>query len=295
MPKTLFASYLELTKPRIASMVLVTTVLGFALGAGNSLQPYDLLVFTLIGTALSGGGASVLNHYIERNVDAKMERTKNRPLPSGTIKPTVALLYGIVMTSAGSIFLYLFVNPLTAALAFTSAVLYLLVYTPLKRFSWINTPVGAIPGAIPPLIGWAAAAGELGVGAWVLFAILFLWQHPHFYAIAWMYREDYQRGGFKMLPVVHPDGKSTFRQSLAAAIILVPVSLWPTFVQMSGWLYFFGALLFGFWFLWACIRWRMSESNGDARKVLRVSIIYLPAILLLILVDSFVHAIPPMN
>ena len=293
MSKNLIAAYFELTKPRIAAMVLVITVLGFALGGGNSLQPYDLLLFTLIGTALSGGGASALNHYVEREADAKMERTQNRPLPTGTIQPTAALVFGIVMTAAGSIILYFFVNSLSALLAFTSAALYILVYTPIKRYSWINTSVGAVPGAIPPLIGWAAATDELGVGAWVLFAILFLWQHPHFYAIAWMYRDDYKRGGFKMLPVVQPDGKNTFRQSLAAASILVPVSLWPTFAEMSGRLYFVGALLCGCWFLWACIRWRMSESTGDARKVLRVSIFYLPAILLLFLLDSFVYLPSP--
>jgi protoheme IX farnesyltransferase len=151
----------------------------------------------------------------------------------------------------------------------------------------MNTPIGAIPGALPPMIGWAAATGELGAGAWVLFAILFLWQHPHFYAIAWMFREDYARGGFKMLPVVKPDGKDTFRQSLAACIILIPTSLWPTFVGMTGWLYFAGASLCGAWFLSACVRWRLSESTEDARKVLRVSVIYLPLLLLLILVDSF--------
>lgn len=289
MPNNIIAAYFELTKPRIAAMVLVITVLGFALG-GDGLKPYDLLLFTLLGTGLSGAGASALNHYIERGVDAKMDRTKNRPLPTGTIQPAPALLYGLLMTLSGAVVLYLFVNLLAAALAFTSAVLYILVYTPIKRYSWINTPVGAVPGAIPPLIGWAAATGELNAGAWVLFFILFLWQHPHFYAIAWMYRDDYKRGGFKMLPVVHPDGKSTFRQSLAAAIILIPVSLWPTFVGMSGWLYFTGALLCGFWFLYACIRWRISESTADARKVLRVSVIYLPAILLLILVDSFLYS-----
>lgn len=294
MAKSILAAYFELTKPRIAAMVLVVTTLGFVLGGGG-LKPYDLLLFTLLGTGLSGAGASALNHYIERRIDAKMERTKNRPLPTGTIQPAAALVYGVVMTTSGSIILFLFVNLLAAALASISTLLYLLVYTPIKRYSWINTPVGAVPGAIPPLIGWAAATGELPAGAWVLFFILFLWQHPHFYAIAWMYREDYRRAGFKMLPVVYPDGKSTFRQSLAAAIILIPVSLWPTFVGMSGWLYFAGALLCGFWFLYACIRWRISETTRDARKVLRVSIIYLPAILLLILVDSFLYSFHTVN
>ncbi|MBI2422333.1 MAG: protoheme IX farnesyltransferase [Candidatus Hydrogenedentes bacterium] len=285
MARTLLSAYVELTKPRILTMVLVTTCLGFTLGGG--LQPYGLFFWTMLGTGCASGGAGALNHYLEREVDAKMARTQGRPLPSGQISPAYALLLGILLSAAGSGLLWYFANGLAAALALATVLLYACIYTPVKRVSWWNTPIGAIPGAIPPMIGWAAAKGELNIGAWVLFFILFLWQHPHFYAIAWMFREDYARGGFKMLPVVQPDGKNTFRQSLAAAIILIPVSLWPTFVQMSGWLYFTGALLCGFWFLSACVRWRLSGTTEDARKVLRVSVFYLPCILLLILVDHF--------
>lgn len=279
--------YVELTKPRIMTMVLVTTTLGFALGGGNGIQPVGLLLFTLLGTGLASAGAGVLNHYLERETDALMERTRNRPLPQGIVLPWVALVYGLVLILAGGAVLHFFVNLLAAGLALLSAALYIIIYTPMKKVSWLNTPIGAIPGALPPMIGWAGASDRVELGSWLLFCILFLWQHPHFYAIAWMFRDDYSRGGFKMLPVVQPDGKSTFRQSLTAAMFLIPVSLWPTFVRMTGWFYFFGALMIGFWFLAACVRWRVSETTLDARKVLRVSVFYLPALLLLILVDSY--------
>jgi len=270
-------------------MVLVTTVLGYAL-ALRSLQPLPYLFFTLLGTGLASGGAGALNHYVERGVDANMARTRNRPVVTGQISPGAALALGIGMLVASACVLIFLVNGLAAGLALASALLYVVIYTPLKRISWLNTSFGAIPGAIPPMIGWAAATGRLDMGAWVLFAILFLWQHPHFYAIAWMFKEDYAAGGFKMLPVVQPDGKDTFRHSLAAAMLLIPVSLWPTFVRMTGWTYFFGALLLGLWFLAACVRWRLSERSEDARKVLRVSIIYFPALLLLILIDAFIYS-----
>lgn len=285
------AAYIELTKPRILVMVLVTTVLGFFLPTGT-LQPYSLLLFTLLGTGMASGGAGALNHYFERESDLRMDRTRHRPLPMGLVPPLMAAFYGTILVTLGTAILYVYVNPLAAALAFASAWLYVFIYTPLKRISWLNTPFGAIPGAIPPLIGWAAATGTLQAGAWVLFFILFLWQHPHFYAIAWMFRGDYAKGGFRMLPVVYPDGKSTFRQSLAACIILIPVSLWPTFVDLLGWVYFAGALTIGLWFLAACVRWRLSESTLDARRVLRVSVIYLPLLLLLMIIDSiFFHRV----
>jgi len=185
--------------------------------------------------------------------------------------------------------LALWVNLLSAGLVLLTALLYVLVYTPLKRYSWVNTPVGAIPGAVPPMVGWAAATGRLDVGAWILFLILFLWQHPHFYALAWMYREDYAKGGFKMLPVVDPDGKSTFRHSLVTVILLVPVSLWPTFVRMSGLIYFWGALVLGLVFLFVCIRWRISKSVQDARVVFLYSIIYWMLLFAIIVVDAIFY------
>lgn len=279
------AAYIELTKPRILMMVLVTATLGYALPHG-SLEPYGVFLWMLLGTALSSGGAGALNHFIERETDVLMERTKNRPLPAGLIAPPVALGLGIALSAAGIGILSFLVNPLSALLSALTIVLYTVVYTPLKKVSWLNTPVGAIPGAIPPLIGWAASDNRLAPGAWVLFAILFLWQHPHFYSIAWMFREDYARGGFKMLPTVDPEGRASLRQSWAAALILIPVSLCPTFLKLTGWLYFAGAFGLGLWFFSACVRWRLSESMLDARRVLRVSVTYFPGLLFLILLDA---------
>ncbi len=288
MTKSKAASYLELTKPGIIRLVLVTTVIGFALG-GDGVTRWGLLTLTLVGTALGSAGAFVLNHYFERDVDARMDRTRNRPLPSGAVPPLAALILGPVLIIAGTVLLALTVNGLTAGLVFLTAVLYVAVYTPLKRYSWVNTPVGAIPGAIPPVIGWAAATGRIDAGAWILFAILFLWQHPHFYALAWMYREDYEKGGFKMLPVVDPDGKSTFRHSLATVILLVPISLWPTFVQMSGTIYFVGALLLGLIFVAVCVNWRIKKTTKAAKTVFLYSLFYWVFILVFIVVDAYFY------
>jgi protoheme IX farnesyltransferase len=244
---------------------------------------------TLIGTALGSAGAFVLNHYVEREVDALMDRTRNRPLPAGTIPPMAALAFGVALIVSGTIVLNFWVNGLAAALVFLTAVLYVFVYTPLKRYSWWNTPIGAIPGAMPPMVGWAAATGHVDPGAWILFLILFLWQHPHFYALAWMYRDDYARGGFKMLPVVDPDGKSTFRHSLVTVILLVPVSLWPTFVRMSGLIYFWGALILGLGFLSVCIRWRLSKSIKDAKIVFLYSLLYWVLLFVFIVIDAYFY------
>jgi len=282
------AAFVELTKPRILAMVLVTTTLGFALG-GNGFEPFGVLAWTLLGTGLAAGGAGALNHVFEKDIDSRMRRTRNRPLPAGLLPTWAAVVFGGVLLAGSVVVLVAGANMLAAGLALISAFLYAFVYTPLKRVSWVNTPVGAIPGAIPPLIGWAAATGYLHPGAWVLFFILFLWQHPHFYAIAWMFRDDYRLGGLKMLPVVQPDGINTFRQSLAAAVLLIPVSLWPTFVRMNGWIYFAGAFLLGVWFLAACVRWRITETNADAQKVLRVSVMYFPLLLMLIALDSVLY------
>lgn len=282
--------YIELVKPRILVMVLVTTVFGYILGCRGDFE-WSHLIITLLGTGMASASAAVLNNVIERETDKLMDRTKHRALPEHRIGLVSAEAYAALLFIGSGVLLGWQINLLTAGLALGSAVLYAFVYTPMKKLSWLNTPFGAIPGALPPMIGWAAATGRLDIGAWVLFGILFLWQHPHFYAIAWMFREDYARGGFKMLPVVQPDGKSTFRQSLAACIILIPVSLWPTFVGITHWIYFFGTFVIGIWFLYACIRWRLSESTLDARKVLRVSVIYLPLLLLLIIVDLLVYGV----
>jgi len=271
-------------KPRILVMVLVTTVLGFFLG-GRGIVSYPLLLATLFGTALSCGGAGVLNQYLERDADLLMKRTKRRPIPSGQVSPANALVFGISLVLSGTVFLVAQVNLLTGFLALLTAFLYVLVYTPLKRTTWLNTVIGAVPGALPPLGGWAAATGGIELGGWILFLILFLWQHPHFYAIAWMYKEDYERGGFKMLPVVEPDGKSTFRQIVFFSLLLLPVSVTPSLIGMSGVLYFVGSLVAGLALLKVGLTLAKSHSVGDARKLLRASIVYLPFLLALIVFD----------
>lgn len=277
--------YLELSKPRIVTMILVTTTIGFFMG-GQGIESPALLALTLLGTALSCAGAAALNNYLERDIDGLMKRTMKRPIPSGQIAPGHALAFGVIMVLAGVTLLATTVNLLTAFLSLLTAFLYVIVYTPLKRLTWLNTLVGAVPGAIPPLGGWAAATGELSFGAWVLFLILFLWQHPHFYAIAWMYREDYARGGLKMLPVVHPDGLSTFRQIIVYSALLIPISLLPTIIGMSGSVYFWGALLMGVGLLATGALLAFTRSVVDARRLLRASVIYLPLLLVLIVSDK---------
>lgn len=278
-------AYVELTKPRIVSMVLVTTTIGYFLG-GKGFHSASRLFFTLLGTALASGGAAVLNNYLERDVDGKMERTKNRALPTGQISPANALGFGIVLLLAGVTLLTWQVNLLTAFLVLLAAFLYVVVYTPMKRLTWLNTAVGAIPGAIPPLSGWAAATGQLDPGAWVLFAILFAWQHPHFYAIAWMFKDDYRNAGFKMLPVIEPTGASTFRQTLLFSVVLIGVSLLPTIIGLTGRMYFCGALALGLGMLAVGVVFTRKHTFLDARRLLKVSVIYLPLLLVLMICDK---------
>lgn len=278
------SAYVCLTKPRILTMVLVMSAAGFFLGA-KSLEPLDTFIIMLLGTALSSGGAAVLNNYIERDADIKMHRTKTRPLPQGIITPAEALEFGITLVLMGVGLLAWQVNLLTGFLSLLTVFLYVLVYTPLKKVTWWNTVVGAIPGALPPMGGWTAATGHLDAGAWILFLILFIWQHPHFYAIAWMYKDDYQRGGFKMLPVVEPDGQSTFRQVMAFSIVLIPVSLLPTMYGMAGQFYAWGVAALGLFMLVVGYNLYRSHSVQDAKKLLRVSVIYLPLFFALILGD----------
>lgn len=278
------SAYIELSKPRILNLILVTTTLGYFLG-GKGIHNVLNLIFTLTGAGLTCAGASALNNYLERDSDGKMNRTKNRSIPMGIISPNNALLFGISMVLLGILLLAWKINILTAFLSLLTAFLYVLVYTPMKKISWLNTSIGAIPGAIPPLGGWAAATGQLDFGGWVLFLILFIWQHPHFYSIAWMFKEDYQRGGFKMLPVIEPDGKRTFFQILVFSIVLIPVSLIPTFIGMSGKVYFYGALAAGLILLSIAATLTVSKTVLDARKLLKASVIYLPALLFLIIID----------
>ena len=269
------ADYLELTKPRITSFVLLTTAAGYFLGTDG---PFHLATFlhTVFAVALLSSGVSTLNQYFERDLDALMRRTEARPLPAGRIRPAAALAFGLLLTVFGGLHLAVFVNALSALCGLSVVVGYLGLYTPLKTRTSLSTVVGAFPGAVPPLLGWAAASNALPTGAWVLFAILFLWQFPHFFAIAWMYREDYARAGILMLPVVEPEGRITKQQIVLWTLLLVPVSLAPAALGIGGVVYFFGALLLGGLFLCASGAAAVSLSRRNARRVLLASVLYLP-------------------
>jgi protoheme IX farnesyltransferase len=277
-------AYVELVKPRILSMVLVTTTIGFFLAA-RGIHPLPMLLWTLIGVGCATGGSAALNNYLEREVDGKMERTCHRVLPAGILQPSNALAFGISLVLAGVVVLICVVNLLTAFLVLLAAFLYVLVYTPMKRLTWLNTTFGAIPGAIPPMCGWAATGGHLDPGAWVLFLILFAWQHPHFYAIAWMFRDDYRNAGFKMLPVVDPTGASTFRQTILFAVLLLGVSVLPTIIGMTDRVYCVGAILMGAALLAVGVLFTLTKTFLNARRLLKASVMYLPLLLLLIIVD----------
>lgn len=277
--------YMELAKPRILSMVLVTATLGFFLG-GHGLHPEAFYFAMLLGLGSATGGSAMLNNYLDRIPDAQMNRTRGRALPAGLIEPARALAVGVALVLTGVLELVWAVNLLTAFLVLLAAFLYVLVYTPMKKITWLNTSFGAIPGAIPPLAGWAAATGRLDPRAWVLFAILFVWQHPHFFAIAWMYRGDYRAAGFKMLPVVEPTGERTFNQTIAFSIALIGVSILPTALGLTGQLYLLGASLMGVGMLWAALEFTRLHRTQDARRLLKASVVYLPLLLLLIVLDA---------
>src|SRR6202161_1743466 len=277
-------AYVVLTKPDVTFLVVITTVAGFYLGSTGPMD-WARLAHTLIGTLLVAGGTAALNQYVERDMDAVMRRTATRPLPAGTLKPTEVLIFGAVTIVLGTAWLVLAVNLLAAMVALAISLSYLGLYTPLKTRTTFATAVGAIPGALPPLIGWAAARGSLSEGGWILFAILFVWQFPHFYAIAWMYKEDYARAGIQMLPVVEPDCRSTARQIVLYGIALIPVSLVPAMLGMSGRIYLVGALLLGLWFLYSGVRVALDRTLSRARGVLVTSVLYLPLIYGLMLLD----------
>lgn len=280
--------YIELTKPGILGLVATTTAVGFVMGAGGEVN-FSLLCLTLIGTALTCGGSGALNHYLERDFDSQMNRTHARPIPSGRIEAADALYFGLALVTAGTALLVWQVNLLTGFLALLTTFLYAFVYTPLKRLTWLNTSIGAIPGALPPLGGWAAATGEIGVGAWIIFAIQFLWQHPHFFAIAWIYRQDYARGGFKMLPVLDQSGERTFAQILLFSILLLPISLFPALVGISGATYLIGATGLGVALAMYSISLAQLRTIAAAKRVFFGSIIYLPALFGLMVIDLFIH------
>ncbi len=277
-------AYLELSKPRILIMVLVSTIIGFVMGSVDALD-WAHLFWTLIGTGLTAAGAGALNHYLERNYDVLMDRTKNRPIPAGLVTPNEAFIFGIILVIIGSGVLVVNINALTGFLSLLTAFLYILVYTPLKRLTWLNTSIGSIPGALPPLGGWAAATGSLDTGAWILFGILYLWQHPHFYAIAWMCRKEYEKAGFKMLPVLEPDGSRTMRQVFWHLFLLIPISVLPYISGMMGGVYAIGVLCLAFGFLASAIPLARSLTDSAALLLLKASVYYLPALLLLMILD----------
>ncbi|HKO61788.1 MAG TPA: heme o synthase [Pyrinomonadaceae bacterium] len=278
------AAYVELTKPRITFLIVLTSAAGFALASPGAVN-YSALIAAMVGIALLSSGIATLNQYIERDLDALMRRTADRPLPSGKLHPNEALIFGWGLTIIAEVYLALLVNPLSALLGLTVIAGYLFAYTPLKTRTTLSTMVGAFPGAVPPLIGWSAARGEIGIEAWVLFAILFLWQFPHFLAIAWMYREDYGRAGILMLPVVEPDGRVTAQQIIVYTVLLLPVSLLPTVLGTSGRIYFVGAIILGLLFLYSSIRAAISKSRQEAKRLLLASVIYLPLLFILMVVN----------
>src|SRR6185369_14542017 len=240
---------------------------------------YLLMVHTMLGTGLVASGAAALNQLLEREYDARMRRTKNRPLPSGRLQPTTVMVFGGVCACAGLLYLALAVNLTTSVIGAISLLSYLFIYTPLKRLTWLNTAIGAVPGALPPLMGWTAAQGELSHKGWALFAILAFWQLPHFLAIAWMYREEYEKAGFKMLPVIDPEGQRTGRQAVSHTLGLLPVSLCPFRFGLTGSIYLAGAIVLGVAFLWFANQFARHMTIPRARQLFFASILYLPLLL----------------
>jgi heme o synthase len=279
------ADYVALTKPRLNFLVVATSAAGYYLGATSSIDILPM-ASAVAGTALVAGGAAALNQVYERDTDALMQRTRRRPLPDGRVTPTDATVFGAMLSAGGLLLLAVRSNPLAALLAAATLVTYLLVYTPMKRRTSLSTLVGAVPGALPPLIGWTAARGAIAAGGLALFAIVFLWQIPHFMAIAWMYRDDYQRAGLPVLPVVEPDGRRTGKQAALFATLLIPATLVPTVVGVSGRWYGGVALALGAALLWLAFRFAAARTDRAARTLFFATIIYLPLIWLAMIWDK---------
>ena len=278
-------AYLALTKPDVSLLVLMTTAAGYYMGARGPVD-WLRLAHTVLGTMLIAAGTAALNHYIERESDRYMRRTASRPLPSGLLQPIEALLFGVLLSIAGAVDLWISSGWIASILGVVTCLSYLLAYTPLKKKTVWATFVGAFPGAVPPMIGWAAATGSLDRGAWALFGILFLWQFPHFHAIAWMYREDYSRAGILMLPVVDRDGSRTFRQIILTAIGLIGISLLPSMFGLTGVLYFFGALVISTSLLQVCLWAASSKSNVRAKWLMDATVLHIPLLLGLMMYDK---------
>jgi protoheme IX farnesyltransferase len=278
-------AYVALTKPDVSFLVVMTTAAGYYMGVRGPVG-WLHMIHTVFATMLIAAGTAALNHYIERESDGHMRRTAGRPLPSGVLQPREALWFGIALSVAGALDLYLTAGPLAAGLGVATCLSYLLAYTPLKKRTVWATFVGAFPGAIPPMIGWVAATGSLDRGAWLLFGILFFWQFPHFHAIAWMYREDYARAGILMLPVVDREGTRTFRQIILTAAVLVGVSLLPAIVGLAGVVYFFGALVVSVALLQVCLWAATAKTNIRAKWLMHATVMHIPVLLGLMIYDK---------
>ena len=283
-----FAIWSDLVKARLTILVLLTTLAGFYAGTEGATD-WVLLAHALLGTALVACGAAALNQWWEREHDAKMTRTESRPLRAKELSESTALIAGGLLSIGGLVHLALFVNLLTSLLGAITLLCYVLIYTPLKRVTTLNTAIGAIPGALPPLMGWTAARDSVSREGWALFAILFFWQLPHFLAIAWMYREEYAKAGFVMLPVRDPEGVRTGRQAISHTLGLIPVSVCPALFGVSGVVYFFGALLLGLAFLWCAIQFSRELTRARARQLFFASILYLPLLFGLMALDKVRH------
>jgi protoheme IX farnesyltransferase len=278
------ADFLELTKPNIVGMILVTVAAGFYLGTSGPID-LTLLLHTLAGSAMVAAGSNALNQVLERRIDARMHRTRNRPLPAGRLAVSRATAFAWTLGLAGVAYLVVFTNPVVALLAAATLGSYVFVYTPLKRKTSLCTLVGAVPGALPIVGGWAASAGTVGLEAWVLFALLYLWQMPHFLALAWICRDDYERAGLRMLSVTAGDD-ATFRQALLYSVALLPVSLIPSVLGTTGPIYFFGALACSLWLIWATATAARRRTKPSARRLFLVTVMYLPVVLILMTVDK---------
>jgi heme o synthase len=283
--KSWLAVYADLFKARLTSLVLLTTLVGFYVGFRGPVD-FGLMFRLLLGTALLASGAAALNQLLEREHDARMRRTQDRPLPTGRLQPQTVLMVGGASALVGLVYLAQAVNLTTCLVGATSLVCYLFVYTPLKRVTWLNTLVGAVPGALPPLMGWTAARGELSSEGLTLFAIQAFWQLPHFMAIAWMYRDEYARAGFKMLPGVDPEGRRTSHQAVSYTLALLVVSLCPFLFSLTGAIYLAGALILGLAFVWFAIQFSRDRTVSRARQLFFVSLVYLPLLLAVMVLDK---------
>lgn len=281
---SIFSILLELSKINILSLVLVATFLGYYLG-NKGIGSWSILGFTILGTAMTSAGAGALNHYLERKPDKLMTRTENRPLVVGTISPLGVIIYGLIMVTLGSLILLYLVNMITGFLSLITVFLYIAIYTPLKRITWLNTSIGSIPGAMPIIGGWTAATGEIGTMAWILFGIMYFWQHPHFYAIAWICKDDYAAAKFKMLPVIEPDGTRTIRQIFWHLLLMIPISLLPVIEGSLGTIYLIGVIIISCGFFLTAIPLAKDRSHKSALLLLKASVIYLPALLIIIILD----------